>query len=211
MAVKYTEPLLPNKIYHLFNHAVGDENLFRTKENYRFFLAKYSQYITPVARTFAYNLMPNHFHFAIQVRDEVALNTYYRELKEVSPDDEVSLVYPEFVIQQFSNLFNGYVKAFNKVFNRKGALLLDYMKRREVKNMNDLVNLIIYIHDNAAHHGFCKNGDEWEFSSHDTFLSNGKTKLDRDQVLKWFGGKDIFIKAHSDFKGNLNEDLEFLI
>ena len=61
----YNEPLLPGQYYHIFNHAVGDENLFRQAANYLYFLERYGHYIFPIARTYAYCLMPNHFHILV--------------------------------------------------------------------------------------------------------------------------------------------------
>jgi hypothetical protein len=66
----YTPPLECGKYYHIFNHAVGADHLFRNNENDLFFLKKYAQYISPIADTFAYCLMPNHFHFAVRIKDE---------------------------------------------------------------------------------------------------------------------------------------------
>lgn len=62
--------LLPETVYHNYNHANGSEDLFRKDENYRYFLQKYSEYIYPIAETYAYCLMPNHFHLMVKVRSE---------------------------------------------------------------------------------------------------------------------------------------------
>ncbi len=48
----------PNSYYHIVNHAIGDENLFRNNENYRYFLRKYAEYLPHVSDTLAYCLMP---------------------------------------------------------------------------------------------------------------------------------------------------------
>ena len=56
--------------YHIYNHANGSENLFRNDENYNFFLRKWSQHIEPIADSYAYCLMPNHFHFLVRIKDE---------------------------------------------------------------------------------------------------------------------------------------------
>jgi len=63
----------PESYYHIFNHAVGTEDLFRSDGNYQYFLNKYSQYVFPVCGTMAYCLLPNHFHMLIQTRslDEI--------------------------------------------------------------------------------------------------------------------------------------------
>lgn len=60
----------PDQVYHIYNRANGNENLFRESRNYRFFLQKYFAYINPVAETYAYCLLPNHFHAMIRVRSK---------------------------------------------------------------------------------------------------------------------------------------------
>ena len=62
-----------SKYYHIHHHANGFENIFKSEENYRFFLEKYKFYISPVANTLAYCLMPNHFHFLIKIKSEEEL------------------------------------------------------------------------------------------------------------------------------------------
>lgn len=59
-----------DEYYHIYNHANGDENLFRKEENYSFFLRKHLQHISPIAETIAWCLMPNHFHFLIKIKSE---------------------------------------------------------------------------------------------------------------------------------------------
>jgi REP element-mobilizing transposase RayT len=69
------EPIVHGNVYHLYNHANGNINLFRSDENYRFFLEKYAKYVTPYFDTYAYCLMPNHFHFLVRVKDERVLSS----------------------------------------------------------------------------------------------------------------------------------------
>jgi len=52
--MKPTTLLLPNKYYQIYNHANGEDDLFRDQENYHFFLRKYVEYVNPLADTFAY-------------------------------------------------------------------------------------------------------------------------------------------------------------
>ena len=73
-------PLEPDKYYHIYNHAVSKDNLFVKEANYHFFLKKYAQYILPVADTFAYCLMPNHFHFAVRIKDRSDIESIMRTL-----------------------------------------------------------------------------------------------------------------------------------
>jgi len=72
------QPLLPNTSFHIFNHANGFENVFREKENYRFFLEKYRLFISPLAETYAYCLMPNHFHLVVRIRKREVIEDLIR-------------------------------------------------------------------------------------------------------------------------------------
>ncbi|GHE54583.1 hypothetical protein [Roseivirga thermotolerans] len=58
----------PEKLYHIYNHANGNENLFKETENYNYFLGQWSKYIEPIANTLAYCLMPNHFHALVLMK-----------------------------------------------------------------------------------------------------------------------------------------------
>ena len=122
----YNSPLLPGVYYHLYNHAVGDENLFRRHKNYLFFLEKYTRHIHPVAHTYAYCLMPNYFHLLVRIRTEEEIAAYHCELKRKAALPSNEFDYFTFVMQQFSNLCNSYAKAFNLRFDRRGALFIDY-------------------------------------------------------------------------------------
>lgn len=62
--------LIFEKYYHIYNHANGDENLFREQKNYEYFLEKYKQHINPIAETIAWCLMPNHFHLLVKIKTE---------------------------------------------------------------------------------------------------------------------------------------------
>ena len=64
------EPLQADTYYHIFNRGNDGENLFREPENYRYFLKLYLNHIEPIAATFAYCLLPNHFHLLIHTRKE---------------------------------------------------------------------------------------------------------------------------------------------
>jgi hypothetical protein len=61
-------PLSEGCTYHIYNRGTNGETLFRTQRNYLFFLQRYAATIQPVAETYAYCLMGNHFHLAIRTR-----------------------------------------------------------------------------------------------------------------------------------------------
>ncbi len=148
-------PLLPDNIYHLFNRAIGNEKLFNTDDNYRYFLSKMAQHILPVADIFTYSLLPNHFHLLIRIKDKKLIAPYF-ELKKKKKFKAIENSLPDFIMEQFSNWLNGYTKALNKMYNRRGGLFMDYLKRSVVEKDTDFTTFIFYIHKNAVHHGICK-------------------------------------------------------
>ncbi len=194
--MKHTDPLYPHQYYHLYNHAVGRENFFNTDDNYRYFLKKYTQYIYPICHTYAYCLMPNHFHFLARVRDE---ETLFKQAQTLHPDKalvEADFSYPEFAMQQFSNFFNSYTKAYNKVYQRRGALFIDYLRRKRVEGDTYFTRLIHYLHYNPVHHQFCKEPSDWPYSSYQAVLSQKESKIEKETVLAWFGGTAAYRAFH---------------
>src|SRR5215212_8557631 len=103
---KYHIPLLPNQTYHVFNRAVGNERLFKTADNFRYFLAKMEQHILPVADIFTYSLIPNHFHLLIRIKEENTIALYF-ELKKKKSFNSLENSLPDFIMEQFSNWLNG--------------------------------------------------------------------------------------------------------
>ncbi|MEO6253342.1 MAG: hypothetical protein ABIO79_08560 [Ferruginibacter sp.] len=190
----YYPPLLADNIYHITGHAVGREKLFLSDDNYRFFLKRYNKYIIPIADTFTYSLLPNHFHFLLQIKSYGELGKYYKKIKPHGKKDENWQ--PDFVMQQFSNMFNSYAKAFNKKNNRRGALFMDYMRRLEVTTDGQYTATVFYIHKNIVHHGYCKDILSWPWSSYHAIVSNANTKVERQKVLEWFGSREKFIEYH---------------
>ena len=130
--MKYHATFAPDCFYHVFNHAIGFENLYLNEENKRYFLQKYGEYINPICRTFAYCLMNNHFHFLVQVRSEQDLLDFFVKEKR----SEVVVSNHTIVMQEFSNFCNGYAKAFNKRHKRRGSLFIENIRRIKVETLD---------------------------------------------------------------------------
>ena len=108
------------------------------------------------------------------------------------------------VTQNLSNLFNAYAKAFNKATNRTGSLFEKHFKRIKVNDENYLKQLVVYIHLNPEHH-FDLDFTKFKYSSYNAFLSDKETKIDRDEILKFFEDKENFIYVHHQKKELLDE------
>lgn len=92
--------LIPDATYHIYNRANGNELLFTQNENYHFFLDKYRYYIMPIAETFCYCLLPNHFNFLIRIKSEKELIEILKLTDNKNIESSTS--------NQFSNFFNSY-------------------------------------------------------------------------------------------------------
>ncbi len=191
----YYQDLIPDKIYHIYTRAIGNEKLFLVDENYRYFLQKFRKYILPIADIYTWTLLPNHFHFMIRIKNIEFINQHFSKLKkgvELEPEKA-----SDFLMQCFSNLLNSYTKSFNKVYNRKGALFIDYLRRVLVNNDAQFGATAFYIHKNAVHHGCCKNMEDWKWSSYNSFLNKEPKESVSIELLDWFGGKKGFLEYHS--------------
>ncbi len=194
----------PGNFYHLYNHANGRENLFIEEKNYGFFLNLISNHILPTSKLFAYSLMPNHFHLFAQLKTEEELITQFdqqiksKQLQSNNEDAVFNL--QEYLIKKanksYSNLLNSYTQSFNKVYERKGSLFMQNMKKEEITDANSFCKVVHYIHANPVHHRFVKAIEIWPHTSYKIFLSSLPTKLEREYVLDMFGGLERFIKYH---------------
>jgi len=184
--------LLPDHYYHIYNHANSNEKLFREDSNYEFFLKKYHKHLSGFVDTLSYSLLPNHFHFLIKVLDEDTLlrNTFpkFKTLEK--------LLEKSYVSKRFSNFFSSYTQSYNRVYNREGSLFRKNFRKKIVMQDDYFSKLIHYIHANPVHHGFVNNMGSWKWSSYNCFLSNAPTKINRNEILDWFGGKEQFVKFH---------------
>ena len=109
-------PLEENGFYHVYNHAVGNEQLFMNNENYLYFLKLLKKYLSTFVDVYAYCLMPNHFHFIIKIKskEEILFNSS-NPTRVLSKEMNIPLI----MSSQFSHFFNSYAQACNKERNRK--------------------------------------------------------------------------------------------
>lgn len=203
----YEIPLLPENYYHIYNHANGSDNLFLNSENYRYFLQRYATFISPIADTFAYCLMPNHIHFLIRIKSEPDLQKAYQyktQSRKILLEEDIS----NYLSREFASLFSSYSQAFNRQNGRKGSLFNPNFKRKLIETEKYFTQLVYYIHANPVHHGFVKDLSAWNYSSYHAFLSCKQTNLQRDEVLNWFGNVDSFKALHegTELRGKLDFD-----
>ena len=177
----------PGNVYHIFNHASGDESLFIEHKNYQRFLMNYTKYIAPIAETFAYCLMPNHFHLLVKIKNSEKIK------KLISTDRKENV----FLAHQFGNLQNAYARYFNIKYQRKGPLFQTRIKRKKINSGNYFKQAIQYIHMNPVYHEFVDNPGDWKYSSYSAYDGTRKTLVKREDFISFIGGKKAFYNIHT--------------
>jgi len=215
------ETLQPNTSYHIFNHANGFENVFREDENFRFFLEKYRVFITPVAETYAYCLLPNHFHLVVRIRNRVEIEEIIRNKKcpstnfskvernfgkveKTISDEEIE----RYLSKQFANLFSSYTQSFNKMYKRMGSLFIKNFRREPIMDKEYFINTIIYNHRNPIHHGFCTGFTDWGYTSFNEIIELKRETVEVEKIIKIFGSPDRFVELHEQNLVNFKQSFE---
>ena len=213
-------PLEPEGFYHIYNHAVGNDLLFKSDRNYLFFLMKLQKYLNGYIMVYAYCLIPNHFHLLLKVKTEEEILAFHNptrvqnlnptRVQNLNPTRVQNLnptrvqnprrveKIPLILSQRFSNMFNSYSQAYNKENNRKGSLFNNRFKRKVVEGDSYLIKLIQYIHCNPVNHGLVNTIDEWPYSSYLNILSKDETFLTRSKILELFDGIENFVSSHNN-------------
>lgn len=148
----------PGALYHVMARGNNKQDIFREKTDYHFFLnsMKYIKERKPYI-LYAYCLMPNHFHFLLEVNDV-----------------------PLSVIMQ--RLLTTYVRYFNRTYNKRGHLFQNRYKAILCEKEHYLLELVRYIHLNPVRAHIVNSPAAWEWSAHNIYLGRVKDLL-VDNVL----------------------------
>jgi putative transposase len=200
-------PLLYDTYYHIYNRGNNGENIFIQERNYEHFLNLHFKYIEPIAETFAYCLLRNHFHMLVRVKSEEEIEQTLKVLETFRVSEKVSETFR--VSEQrkpsgsgnpskkFSDFFNAYAKAINNAYGRSGSLFEHPFGRVPITTDRQFWNVIAYIHQNPQKHKFVDDFRDWKWSSYGIILAEKPTMLKREAVLDWFGSKQGYLKLHA--------------
>ena len=157
--------LFPDQYYHLFNRSNNNELVFKSEENYSYFLRKYLHYFQKDFDTIAYCLMPTHFHFLVMV------NT--KDTDGVRKD--------------FGIFLGSYTKAINLRYHRHGSLFQKHTKAEHVDQEQYLITLLTYIHQNPLRAGLVRRLEDWPHSSFFDYAGlRSNTFLQTEPVKNYF-------------------------
>jgi putative transposase len=180
-------PLFGGSYYHIFNRGVNRCKLFFNDANYIYFLKLMSKFLGPYVHFLTYCLIPNHFHIAIKLRDEISFNG-----KIINDEIEVGRL----VTNQFKKLFITYALAINIQENRIGSLFNPKFKRIEIVDQDYLKHLIFYIHYNPEKHKVSTDFSKYRYSSFKALTGDSKTNIDREYVYAIFDDLEGFLNYH---------------
>ena len=163
--------LTPNNYFHIYNRSNNNEIVFKTPDNFFFFLKKYRQYFEHDLETIAYCLMPTHFHFLVLVKTENV-----GQLKK-----------------NVGIFLSSYTKAINVQLDRHGSLFQQHTRARHIDDEHYLLTLVTYIHQNPVRAGLSRELSDWEFSSYLDYINvrNG-TLPKKDLIMGYFNSVDEF-------------------
>ena len=190
-------PLKPNTVYHLFSHAVENNNLFYDNGNYDFALQKWAHFAKGYFHTYAFCLMPNHFHLCVQTLPQPP----NIQLASSSKLDASSATTGSVHSKQMNNFLSSYAQSLNKQRGRKGTLFRERFGRIPVYNIDHFKDLMCYIHHNPIHHFDYEDYSDWVFSSYPHYaFGNESTFLNTEIPLNRFKGKENMMTHHENFK-----------
>jgi len=131
-----------NGVYHVTQHATGDEILYRDPFD-RFFFEGLLGRAVKLYRwdLYAYCQLDNHYHLLLRLR-------------------ELSLARG----MQFLN--SRYVQGFNERHDRRGTLVRGRYTSTLVETEGHYLNSIAYIAMNPVGAGLCRRPEDWEWSSY---------------------------------------------
>jgi len=179
----------PGKFYHIWNRGNNRENLFYSSRNYEYFIRLYAEYLDPVVETYAFCLLPNHFHLLVRTKSKSIVVSPAGETTKKTISNPVSLAFQRF--------FTAYSQAINVQERRTGSLFQKPFKRLEITSTQQLANLVLYIHTNPQKHGIIDDFRQYPWSSYERIIRDKPSKLKKEEVLQWFRNKENYVNYHT--------------
>jgi REP element-mobilizing transposase RayT len=212
----FTERLLPERIYHVYNQTNNKEALFITSANQIRFLRNLEKYVAPFVDIFAFNLLTNHFHLILEVLPKELFlrnaSRYYiddlpRACKALVLADEENM---DLILEnRFKAMLSGYSTYFNIRNKRKGNFFHRPFCRKRIHSMDYFRKAVYYVHANSVKHGMHQDMLDHDWTSYHQVLIRDQSLLALDKMFEYFNGEKEFIKYHE--RGRIIEEHEAYI
>jgi REP-associated tyrosine transposase len=166
--------------YHVITRGNQRQKIFRDKEDFGKYLELLSRYKDLYKyRLYAYVLMNNHVHLLVE--------TGQTPLSKI-----------------LQGINQSYTGRFNRKYGTVGHLFQGRYKAILCDRDSYLLSLVKYIHLNPVRARLVKTPEEYQWSSHRTYIKpSGKSIVDEDQVLRLFSeDKGMARKLYGEYVGD---------
>ena len=153
-----------SKVYHIILKGIDDQNIFYDDRDREFFLKQISITKTEFKYIlYSYCLMSNHVHMVIKCQDI-------------------------FLSKCIQSLLVRYVYYFNKKYKRKGPLVQNRFKSKQVENLRYFIDVCRYVHRNPENAGI-ELTQNYKWSSYREYT--GRKRLVDKFVLLHYYNDDV--------------------
>lgn len=177
--MNYPEPGL----YHIYNRGNNKEPIFFSDGDYIHFISLCRKHIVDRCQILAWCLMPNHFHFLIEVNSE-----------SLEQGKWGGNVMPS-ISNGFQLLQSNYSKRINYREKRTGSLFQQKTKSKLLETESYALTAFWYLHQNPVKAALSKNMLDWKYSSYKEYGGLVSESLSRVEL-----GKTIFNLSEIDFR-----------
>ncbi len=142
-------------LYHIYNQGNNRQRIFFNRDNYLYFLTKVNSYMLPYVNMIAWCLMPNHFHFMVEVKEvqlelnasEFASSENFNPSEALTKDSTANSqgfgalnIQPKFrtLNDSIGIMLRAYTRAINIQENRSGSLFRNPTKAECITKLDGI-------------------------------------------------------------------------
>ncbi len=127
-------------IYLLSNTGVARNPIFRNTANYERFKEKSSQYLEPLCKILAFSFNNNQWELIVKMRSRNEIEAFYKKKHQINFIENSLIPESTYIFsQEMANLQSGFVKHFNWLNKRVGALFCQRYKKELIESEVELV------------------------------------------------------------------------
>ncbi len=169
----------------IYNHSNGGEIIFKRDDNYYYFLRKQYEHMSSIWQLISWCLLPDCYIMLVKIKNDF-------------PQEMHWLVINKIIYSKFGHFTNGYAKAINKSYGRRGSIFAKGFRRILLDNDN-LKGEITKMHFLPIRNRLVESPFDWKFSSCNKVhqYSNDPQLI---EMLKAFGSLDNFLIDHHSKK-----------
>ena len=168
--------------YVIHNYGNGGEHIFKRDENYFYFLRKLEEYMSDNWQLIAWSLLPDRFTLLVKIKNG---------FPDSNSLEDINMK----ICKEFGHFANGYAKAINKEWKRRGSLFARRFSRKLVLRNDDLRKIICGIHFDPIQHNVVSSPADWKFSSYNKAIADLKDARNLE-MIKFFENTEAFFADH---------------